>query len=113
MKKILLIILLSYVMNAYSQDTIHVREVDTFHMSTATYVDSAFGMLDTTRISTKFLLDRVPAHFRPNAFNGISSADTVKSSFAFYNTYASIYLSQVSGHPHFKSPLTFGRHVDS
>ena len=65
------------VVQVYAKDTIHVTETDTFHMSVATYIDSAFGSLDTTRISTKYLLDRVPGNFGPNHFNGVT--DTIKN----------------------------------
>jgi len=107
MKKILLFILFFGMLKSFAQVTL--RQVDTFHMSTTTYVDSAFGMLDTTRISTKYLLDRAIGNFGANKFNGtVDSLDTIKSSFKFYQVYASIYGAQVNRHPHFTEPLAFG-----
>ena len=73
MKKILFHLLFALFFCRHSIATVVVTSADTLRMSEAICIDSAFGSLDTTRMSTKYLLDRVPAHFRPNAFNGIHS----------------------------------------
>ena len=77
-------------------------------MSESVFIDSAYGSLDTNRISTKYLLERVPVNFGVNHFNGLAGdTDSVKNTFAFYSIYSSVYLSQVSGHAHFTAPLVF------
>ena len=54
-------------------------------------------------------------NFGVNHFNGLdgSPVDSVKNTFAFYSIYASVYLAQVSGHPHFTDPITFANNADA
>jgi hypothetical protein len=79
MKKILLLLLSSSIIQCYAQDTIRVSEIDTFRMTESTFVDSAYGNLDTNRISTKYLLDRTLMNFGAGKFSGLAdSTDSVK-----------------------------------
>jgi len=54
MKKILLLLALLATINSYAQDSVHVTA--TLNMTEAVYIDSAFGGLDTMRMTTKYLL---------------------------------------------------------
>ena len=112
MKKILILLLSLSSFRLYAQTA---TETDTFNTTETVMVDSTFGSLDTNRISTKYLLERVPVNFGVNHFNGLdaSPVDSVKNTFTFYSIYASVYLSQVSGHAHFTVPLTFDHNADS
>ncbi len=109
MKKILFLLALVFCVKSYAQDTATFTTVDTLNMTETVYIDSAFGSLDTTRMSTKYLLNRVPVNFGPNNFNGLDGnpVDTIKNTFSFDHVFASVYLSQVSGNPHFTNPLVF------
>jgi hypothetical protein len=79
MKKIFLILFLWSITRVYAQDTISVSEIDTFRMTESTFVDSAYGNLDTNRISTKYLLDRTLMNFGAGKFSGLAdSTDSVK-----------------------------------
>jgi len=106
MKKILILLLSLSSFRLYAQTA---TETDTFNTTEAVMVDSTFGSLDTNRISTKYLMERVPINFGPNTFNGLDGnpVDTIKNTFTFDQVYASVYLSQVSGNPHFTDPLAF------
>ena len=110
MKKILVFLIFIYSFGVYAQNYSVTR---TQKMTETQYVDSAFGSLDTSRISYKYLLDRVPMNFGHGKFTGLGSIDTIKNTFTFNQIYASIYLSQVNRHPHFTAPLVFVNKSDS
>ena len=71
MKNILLILALLCFIKSYAQDTAAFRATDTLHLTETVFIDSAFGSLDTTRMSTKYLLNRVPVNFGARNFNGL------------------------------------------
>ncbi len=51
MKKILFLLALVFCVKSYAQDTATFTTIDTLNMTEAAYIDSAFGPLDTTRMS--------------------------------------------------------------
>jgi hypothetical protein len=114
MKKILVLLCLLISSYCYSQDTVFTSNVDTVYMTESQFVDSTFGGLDSTRMSTRYLLNRVGLAFKPNLYNGITdSTDTIKDKWEFYKIYAPVYAAQVSNHPNFTDPLVFAQNADS